>query len=207
MKIAVFGASGKTGIEVVKQALKMDYQVKAFVRDPEKLAIRDPKIEIVKGDILNPETIDRAVDGVDVVILALGSMEPVLAKGTKNIIDSMKKYGIMRIIVESSYDFSGSQKGIDRLKSLGMTDAQIESFMPLLNDKKDQEQQVRESGFDYVIVRPLTLTEEERIGKYKVDEKLEVDADSHISRADVADFMLNALHDDKWLHKTVTISY
>lgn len=60
---------------------------------------------------------------------------------------------------------------------------------------------------EYVIVRPLALTDDPKTGKYREGEKLELTPQSSISRADVADFMLKCLTDDKWLGKTVTISY
>lgn len=125
MKISVFGATGGTGIQIVKQALEQGYEVKAFVRDPAKMTVSDPKVEVVEGNILDSASVDLGVEGVDAVLLALGSREAVLAKGTKNIIDSAKKYGVKRIIVESSYSMSGSPEGTARLKAQGMSDDQI----------------------------------------------------------------------------------
>lgn len=51
MKIVVFGASGPTGQEVVKQALKQDIEVTAIVRQPEKFNIKDSKLDLVQGDV------------------------------------------------------------------------------------------------------------------------------------------------------------
>lgn len=207
MKIAVFGATGGTGKQIVKQALDEGFEVKAFVRDPGKVTITDRKLELVKGDILDPRTVDNGVFGTDAVLLALGSMEAVLAEGTKNIINSMKKHGAKRLIVESSYAFSGSLEGTSRLKTQGMTDEQLASFKPIFDDKASQEKATAESGLEWVIVRPLTLTDGGKTGKYRVGEKLDVNLESNISRADVADFMLKCLKDDRWLGKTVVVSY
>lgn len=207
MKVAVFGASGKTGIEIVKQALEQGYEVKAFVRDHAKMTISDHKVEVVEGDILDATSVDRGVKGIDAVLLALGSREAVLAKGTKNIINSMKKHNVKRIIVESSYSMSGSSEGTARLKAQGMSDEQLSKFQHILDDKTAQEKLTRESGMDFVIVWPLALMDGEKTGKYREGEKLDLTLESGISRADVADFMLKQLTDDKWLGKTVTISY
>lgn len=206
MKIAIFGATGKTGMRVVKQGLEQGLEVKAFVRDPGKMTITDPKLTVVTGDILDPQTVDGGVSGADAVVLALGSNQPVLAQGTKNIIEAMKKHGVKRLIVESSYPMSGSSEGMEFLKGLGMTDEQIEVAKPAIDDKIGQEKEVRESGLDWIIVRPLVLTDGEKTDQYRVGEKLDVKPGNTISRADVADFILKQLISDDWLNKTVVIS-
>jgi len=212
MKITVFGATGATGKKVVEQALELGYEVKAFVRNPEKMDIINEKLTLVKGDVTNSENVDQAIDGVEGVIVALGASpdmqsDLVMEQGTKNIIDAMKKHGVKRIIVQSSYAMSGSQEGIEFMKSMGMGDEQITMMQPVLDDKKKQTEAVTESGMEYVVVRPLMLTDTDKTGDYRVAEKLDVKVGDQISRADVADFMLKALTNDEWLNKTIDISY
>lgn len=211
MKIAIFGASGQTGLQVVQQALEHGYEVKAFVRDPNKLPITNAKLEIVQGDVLDPVSVDKAVEGVDGVILTLGSKPDtaptVLAEGTTNIINAMKKHEVKRIIVESSYPMSGSPESIEFLKKSGMDENQIAGMKPMLDDKIKQESETRESGLEWVIIRPMMLTNEAKTGNYRVGEKLDVKPGDKISRSDVADFMLKQLQNNDWLQKTVTVSY
>lgn len=207
MKITVFGATGGTGKHIIGQALEAGHEVKAFVRDTAKMGDNRENLEVVNGDILDSASVDKAIAGVDAVLLALGSREAVLAKGTENIINSMKKHGARRVIVESSYSMSGSPEGTARLKAQGMTEEQLTGFQHILDDKTAQEKETRESGLDFVIVWPLALTDGEKTGKYREGEKLDLKLEDHISRADVADFMLKQLADDKWLGKTVVISY
>lgn len=207
MKIAVFGASGGTGQQIVKQALEKGLQIKALVRDPRKMTISDPKLEIVQGDILNAKSVDKAVLDVDACLLALGAQTPILAEGTKNIINTMKKHGVKRIIVQSSYPMNGAPAGISWLKEKGVTDDQLAGFKHIFDDKTEQEKLTRESGLDYVIVLPVTLTDGEKAGKYRVGEGLNVRPGDTISRADVADFMLKCVTDNQWLSKIVVISY
>ncbi len=207
MKIAVFGATGGTGKQIVQQALDQGYEVGAFVRDPEKMTIVNNKLTVVRGDILDPQRVDEGILGVDAVLLALGSNIPILAKGTQNIINSMKKHKVKRLIVESSYAFSGSPEGVARLKDSGMSEEQVTAVQPILDDKTAQEKETKESGLEWVIVRPLALTDGPRIGHYRMGEQLDLDLKDHISRADVADFMLKCVKDNAWLGKTVVISY
>ena len=212
MKITVFGATGATGKKVVEQALELGYEVKAFVRNPEKMDIINEKLTLVKGDVTNSENVDQAIDGVEGVIVALGASpdmqsDLVMEQGTKNIIDAMKKHGVKRIIVQSSYAMSGFPESVEFMRSMGMGDEQIAMMKPVLDDKKKQTEAVTESGMEYVVVRPLMLTDTDKTGNYRVAEKLDVKVGDQTSRADVADFMLKSLTSDDWLNKTVTVSY
>ena len=211
MKIAVFGSTGKTGMQVVSQALDAGYEVNAFVRDPKKMTIKHKNLTVTKGDVLVRESVDKAIKGAGAVMVALGSRPDtkptVLAEGTANIISSIKTHKVNRLIVQSSYALSGSPEGMARLKAQGMDEEKMKMVKPMIVDKINQERKVRESGLDYVIVRPLALTDGKRTGKYRVGEKLQVEFESKVSRADVADFMLKSLKDDKWIGKTVVLSY
>ncbi len=212
MKITVFGATGATGKKVIEQALELGYEVNAFVRNPDKMDIIDKKITLITGDVTNPESVDKAVEGSDGVIVALGASpdmqtDIVMEKGTQNIMNAMKKHGVKRIIVQSSYAMSGSPEGIEFMKKMGMGEEQIAMVKPVLDDKTKQEEAIQASGLEYTIVRPLMLNDEGKIGKYRVGENLDVKVGDAISRADVADFMLKDLTENKFAGKTVTLSY
>ncbi|PJC66639.1 epimerase [Candidatus Beckwithbacteria bacterium CG_4_9_14_0_2_um_filter_47_11] len=212
MKIIVFGATGKTGKEVVKQALAQGDKVAALVRNPKKMDISHENLSLVQGDVLDGAAVDWVIKGTDGVIVALGASadmqsDIVMAQGTANIISSMKKHSVKRLIVQSSYAMSGSPEGIELLKSVGMGEEQIDAIRPVLDDKAKQEKIVRASGLEFVIVRPTMLTDTEKSGKYRVGEKLTVKPGEAIARADVADFMLKSLISNEWREKTVTISY
>ena len=212
MKITVFGATGKTGKEVVKQALELGYEIKAFVRNPDKMDISNDKLTLIKGDVTNQEEVEQAVEGVDGVIVALGASSDmqadiVMEQGTRNIMNAMKKYGVKRIIVQSSYAMSGSPEGIEFMKKMGMGEEQIAMVKPVLDDKTKQEEAIQASGLEYTIVRPLMLNDEGKTGKYRVGENLDVKVGDAISRADVADFMLKDLTENKFAGKIVTLSY
>src|SRR3989338_10476914 len=158
------------------------------------------------------KVVEQAIDGVEGVIVALGASpdmqsDLVMEQGTKNIIDAMKKHGVKRIIVQSSYAMSGFPESVEFMRSMGMGDEQIAMMKPVLDDKKKQTEAVTESGMEYVVVRPLMLTDTDKTGNYRVAEKLDVKVGDQISRADVADFMLKSLTSDDWLNKTVTVSY
>ena len=77
MKLLVFGASGGTGGRLVRQALQQGHVVTAFARDPEKIRLTHDNLRVVRGDILDPESVETAVTGQDAVVSALGIRLPV----------------------------------------------------------------------------------------------------------------------------------
>lgn len=211
MKILIFGSTGKTGMEAVKQALEKGHDVVAFVRDPQKMTITHEKLSLVKGDVTDANVVESAVEGVDGVIVALGASadmqaDIVLAQGTANIIDAMKQHGIKRLVIQSSYPMSGYEDGIEFLKQVGMGEEQINMMKPVLDDKRKQIEAVLQSGLEFVVVKPMMLTDEAKTGKYRVDENLAVKPGDKISRADVADFMLKSLINSDFFGKIVTIT-
>ncbi|MBI4017673.1 MAG: SDR family oxidoreductase [Candidatus Aenigmarchaeota archaeon] len=210
MNIVLFGATGQTGMQVVEQALALGHEVKAFVRDPAKMTFKNSRLSIAHGDVTDAKAVDAAIKGSDAVISTLGpkpGSQPALAKGTENIVKSMKKHGVKRLVVQSSYPMSGSPEGMEFLKELGMTPEQIEEARPMIDDKVKQERAIEKSGLDWTIARPLILTNGARTGLYRVGETLPIKNIDTISRADVADFLLKSLTDGKWLRKTVVITY
>ncbi|MEW1659085.1 MULTISPECIES: NAD(P)H-binding protein [unclassified Streptomyces] len=71
-KIALFGATGTIGSRILDEALRRGHQVTAVVRDPAKLAKSDPKLTVVTGDVLDPESVAEVAEGQDVVVSAVG---------------------------------------------------------------------------------------------------------------------------------------
>lgn len=106
VKVVVFGATGDTGIPLVKQLLQEGYEVTALVRKPENFMLSGEQLEVVKGDVLNPSTIEGKMTGKDAVLSVLGGnyREPttVYSEGMKNIIREMNQAGVKRLICLSA---------------------------------------------------------------------------------------------------------
>ena len=77
MKLLVFGATGGTGGRLVRQALQQGHVVTAFARDPAKIHLTHDNLRVVRGDILQPDTVEAAVAGQDAVMSTLGTRLPV----------------------------------------------------------------------------------------------------------------------------------
>jgi putative NADH-flavin reductase len=209
MNLLVIGATGGTGRELVKQALQQEHSVTAFVRNPEKLALTHHNLRIAKGDVTDYSSVEEAVAGKDAVLCALGTKvigkNTIQSDGARNIVRAMEKNRVRRLVLESSLDV-GDSKG-----QLGFLFAHVIRPTLLRNifkDKELQEQIVRESPLDWIIVRPAMLTNDERTGKYRVGfPPTDHSITRKISRADVADFMLKQTTENKYLRQTPGISY
>ncbi|HWM52138.1 MAG TPA: NAD(P)H-binding protein, partial [Thermoplasmata archaeon] len=72
MKVVVFGATGETGRHLTERALRAGHTVTAFARDPTRMPIVHERLRVVRGDVLDPPSVDRVIPGHDAVLSALG---------------------------------------------------------------------------------------------------------------------------------------
>ncbi len=209
MKLIIFGPTGSTGRQVVTQALEQGHDVTAFARSPEKLDQKHEKLQVIKGNVLDFASVERAIQGQDVVLCTLGlpptDKSNLRANGTKNIIRAMEKTGVKRFICQSSAGVGDSRDTLPFLMKYLIVPFMLRRAFA---DHEIQENYIKESQLDWIIVRPTVLTDGERTGSYQhgftADNKT---VTSKISRADTADFMLKQLVDNHYLHKTPCISY
>ncbi len=209
MKLIIFGSTGGTGRQVVTQALEQGHDVTAFARSPEKLDQKHEKLKVVQGNILDFPSVERAIQGQDAVLCTLGmSMKDktmLRANGTKNIIRAMEKTGVKRFICQSSAGVGDSSDMLPFLMKYLIVPFMLRRAFA---DHEIQENYIKESQLDWIIVRPAALTDGEHTGSYQhgytADNKT---VTNKISRADTADFMLKQLADNSYLHKMPCISY
>lgn len=209
MKLLIIGGTGKTGRKLIEQGLAQGHEITVVVRKPEKLKIDDPKLRIVKGDVLIPKSIESSFQGQDAVLCALGHKRffiktSILSRGTENIISAMNKNHVKRFICITSLGINDSRFKLGLYYTL-FTIPVILFFYFL--DKSKQEKIIMSSGLDWTIVRPGQLTN----GKLRTDYRHEIKAGHYlltkmISRASVAHFMLKILDSNMYLHKAVGVT-
>lgn len=209
MKLLVFGSTGGTGRELVRQALSHGHDVTAFARDTTKLELDHDGVTVVPGDVTDAAAVRAAVPGHDAVLCALGA--PALVRttvrtdGTRNIVAAMEDAGVRRLVCQSSL-------GVGDSLAVPMP-RYVRLVFPLVlrrafADHEGQEHLIRRSTLDWTIVRPTKMVDGERTGAYRrgltdTTEKVKV----KVSRADVADFMLRQLTDDSYLRLAPWVSY
>jgi uncharacterized protein YbjT (DUF2867 family) len=215
-KVLVVGATGGTGRATIDALLERGHYVTAFSRHAESLEIDSDRVRLLNGDATDPDDVDRAVAGHDAVIITLGITEnpirvrlfgaagtpnDVRSAGTRNVIAAMRKHGVRRLVVQSSYgvgETRHSLRWLDRL-FFGLL------LKPQIADTEVQELEVRESGVDWVLAQPVHLTDDD------VAEMPFASADGEvrewqISRKGVAQFLALAAQTPDYVGRSVALS-
>lgn len=211
MKILVFGASGATGRELVRQGLAAGHQVSAFVRNPSTFT-EAPRLRVLQGDVFDPGQVAAAIQGQDAVFTALGARtlgpNDLLPKSSVNIIAGMKRHGVKRLIVlgaAGAYRDAGKYVSSFQRVFMWILKPTLLKY-PFINSAI-QQQQVEGSGLDYTVVLPPRLTNGAAVGKYRVLPDGLPRGGATLSRADLAEFMLKQLSDPRWVRKTPYVAY
>jgi uncharacterized protein YbjT (DUF2867 family) len=201
-RILIVGATGGTGRQLLTQALARGYTVTALVRDPSKLQLDHPKLVVVQGNVLDAGSVEEAVRDQDAVLCALGHkrfLPPthILSEGTRNILRAMETHGVRRLVCETSLGIGDSAGRM----GLSYTFFVIPLILPFYFwDKTRQERLIAGSEVEWLIVRPGVLTNREGRGRYRHGRGVgSFLLTVRISRADVADFMLEQLVSDTYL--------
>ena len=208
-QITIIGASGGTGKALVSEGLRRGYRVTAFVRNPLRLGIEHPNLTIVKGDVLDPASLDRALSGSGAVVSALGhhryySFARIHTRGTANILREMEKAGVARFVCETSVGLGDTAGRGGLLYTLVV----LPFVLPIyFLDKAGQEQVIAASNAEWTIVRPVGLTNKPASGKIRHGAGMgSIVKSCWISRADVAAFMLDQLESDEYIRRTPGVS-
>ena len=209
MRLTVFGASGRTGRLLVEQALAAEDQVVAYVRDPSRIELKNERLTVVKGELADRESIERAVMGADAVISVLGPRgrakgRPV-TEGIENIIASMKKHGVRRLVISltASAKDPNDRPELKFKLLIGFVKLVIR---PAYEDVIGMAAAVRNSDLDWTIVRLSMPNNGPRSGRIRSGYMGRGEVGMRISRADIADFMLKQVQDKRHLRQAPLLS-
>lgn len=200
MKAFVAGATGQTGCRIVQQLVERDIPVRAFVRDLEKAkAILPPQVELVLGDVLNPDCLAEALADSRLVFCATGAAPSfditgpyrVDYEGTKNLVNAAKSQGIEHFVLVSSLCVS------QLFHPLNL-------FWLILLWKKQGEEYLQRSGLTYTIVRPGGLKNEDNADAI-VMESADKLFEGSIPRKKVAQVCVEAIFEPASRNKIVEI--
>ena len=211
MKILVFGASGGTGQELLRQGLAQGYAVTAFVRNPASVAQRDG-LRVAVGDAKDGTAVGAAMHGQEAVLSALGARSlldnTLLPDSMEHILSTMKQHGVRRLIVLGA---SGVWPGATRRLSPAMR-----LFAELLDatvlrkpfaSQRAMQLLIRASDLDWTVVQPPRLLNVPGRGVYRVDGEALPAGGTQIARADVAAFMLAQLKSTEWVRQSPFLAW
>jgi putative NADH-flavin reductase len=203
VRLAVFGATGKSGQSLVTQALAAGHQVSALVRPPAKLSPQEG-LSIVKGDAAHPEAVAATLDGCDAALSLLGNFNrkpnTEVSEATRVLCDAMAAHGPSRLVVVTTIGVGDS---FAPLRSLVFKAIIRFVAKEIWRDRERQEAIVCASGLDWTIVRPGGLTDGPATGRWTlIDSGGAQPRKVAIARADLAAALLQIVEDRALIGQT-----
>jgi putative NADH-flavin reductase len=207
LRLVVLGATGGTGLEIVRQAVERGHVVTAFVRSADLLKPFRGQITVQQGDLLNSAELRQVIQGHDAVLSGFGPRAPrskadsdLLQRFALALTAAMPPAGVGRVIVESvAFLFKNSI--LPPAYLVGRL------FFPRsVADASAMEQIFAKSALDWTMVRPPQLTDKPYSGRYQVREGRLPGLGFRISRADVADLMIKLAETRGSIRKIVGVS-
>jgi putative NADH-flavin reductase len=207
MRILVLGATGGTGMQIVRQTVARGHKVTAFVRSPEKLGSFSGLITVKQGNLLDSSALRAVTVGHDAVLSAFGARVPIAPSETHLLRDfatvlsqALREASVKRVILESAA-FLFKDALIPPAYLLGKL-----LFPTVVADATAMETIIRESDLEWTLLRPPKLTDGEHTGKYRIREGHLPRFGFSISRANVADCFVRMLEDSSASRKIFGVS-
>ncbi|MDV6377274.1 SDR family oxidoreductase [Sporosarcina sp. GW1-11] len=205
MKIVIFGATGRTGSEILRNALNNGHEVKAFVRTPEKCEPHE-RLTVIQGDVRNADEVKCVIKGADAVVSALGTDQTTtLTEAIPVIIDGMTEHRIKRIVTIGTAGILQSRNEPSLLRYQSKDSNRKLTFAAEEHHKVFD--LLRNSSLDWTIVCPTYLPDGEAVGNYRTErDYLPIDG-KEISTKDTAAFAYDELIKKEHIGYRVGISY
>lgn len=204
MKLAIFGATGRVGGEILKQALADGHQATALQRSP-KLD-KHPNLATVFGNVRNKKDVDRTIAGADVVISALGTDKTTtLTDAMPFIIEAMERHGIKRIITIGTAGILNSRLEEGKLRYQGGDSNRKMTFAAEQHEKVFR--MLEESDLEWTIVCPTYLPDGEAKGGYRTEKDYLPEGGKEISVGDTAEFAYHQLENPTYIKSRAGVAY
>jgi len=205
-QIAIIGATGSTGKEVVRLALEANYNVIIVVRNPERIQT-EKNVTVVKGDVTDLESLELAFRNVDFVISCFGpannrKINSLLSVGASNIVKACEKTGVKRFVFMSGF-VQADYSELSFVTKLLMPLFRL-MYNESYNDKVIAETTIQNSNLEWIIVRASGLNKAQPTGKYKAGIKSKIHF-TMLPYADCAKCLLDAIEEKSWTRQIVNV--
>ncbi|ARD48216.1 NAD(P)-dependent oxidoreductase [Sporosarcina sp. P33] len=205
MKIIIFGATGRTGSEIVRRALQDGHEVTAFVRSPEKCEPHE-QLTVLEGNVRDADSVKKAVAGADAVVSALGTDKTTtLTEAAAAIIEGMKEHGVSRIVTIGTAGILQSRTEPSKLRYQSSESHRKLTFAAEEHHKVFE--MLQGSGLDWTIVCPTYLPDGEATGNYRVERDVLPEEGARITTGDTAAFAYDELSKNEHIGYRVGLSY
>lgn len=216
MKILLLGATGRTGKYVVDESLQRGYQLNCLVRDAQKIKTVHERLKIFEGSPEKLSDIEQAIKNCEAIINVLNisrnsdfpwaklRTSPIFLSGVmKNVIELAEIHKVKRIIACSAWGAAETKNDLPRWfrwlidkSNIGLT----------YIDHERQEKLLMSSHLLWTIVRPAGLTNSKKYQEIVESYNNKPKPKMTISRISVAKYMVEAIADERLIHKVLTIS-
>jgi putative NADH-flavin reductase len=201
MRIAIFGATGTVGSELLTQALGAGHEVSVLARTPSKLSGRPARLTVVPGNVRDPAAVEQTLTDCEAVLSTLGATDKhdpdVRRAGTTNIIAGMHEHGIRRLVVMGGFhlSFPGDAHNLGQRLIVPI----LRLSKHLVQDTTDMSELIKASKLDWTLVRtPRVVSRSQGSGSPEVG-ALKLGPWSGVTRATTASFMLACLNDSAYI--------
>lgn len=205
MKILILGANGAVGKLVLDELLQANHDVKALVRNGSAMQRKHRRLTVVQGNPTNVADLEDVLGGQELVVSTLGARTnkktTLRADVARNLAAGMKRHGVRKLVWLDAAGVGSSKEFVQRSSFFF---GRI--IIPLLLDNMYEDAAVADaliekSGRDWVIVRPMSFTNNAKTGNISVvtDMSLTVRLRLRITRADVAAFLVEQVVKDDYV--------
>jgi uncharacterized protein len=209
MKVVLYGASGMIGSRILKELVSRGHMVTVVARDPEKVSSA-ANVTVLKGDVLDADSVASTAKGADAVISAYGpgkGSAELVEDATRALIAGVKKGGVKRLLMVGGAGSLLVAPGVDIIGS-GHLPAE---WMAVAVAHRDALGLLKQADLDWTSLSPAAFIQPgERTGKFRlggdslvVDEK----GNSSISAEDYAVAMVDELEQPKHVRQRFTLAY
>jgi putative NADH-flavin reductase len=212
MKLTVFGASGRTGGEIVRQGAAAGHDITAVVRRGSGVSDLPAGARLVEvAAVDDPDALAPAIAGRDAVLSGLGPRRRrdagITAPMTRCLLDAMDRTGVRRILVVSAAPVGPSHPDDSLLSRRVLWPLLSGLLRPVYDDLREMEDDLALSGQDWTAVRPPYLVDREVTGEYRTLVGRSVPRGGRISPADLAHAMLGMVDDPATYGQAVGVAW
>jgi putative NADH-flavin reductase len=212
MKIVIFGATGGTGFEMAQAALGQGYEVRAAVRNPAKMDLNHPRLEVFKADIYDSASVMAAIEGQEAVLSSLSpggfsftEKTDLYTQSAKAILPAMQRHQVQRLLVISTsaqWGYSPDNHPIFELIIKNLF------WRTLYSDVVAMDKMIMQSEFNWTLIRPPQVVDRPFTGNYRANTgRYAVPGGSSIGRADLAAYTVSIIGNKNLYQQNVAVAY
>ncbi len=205
MHLLIVGATGRTGRLLTQLALEHEHTVTALVRDTSVELPAHERLSVVRGDVLEPESLPAAVAGQDAIVSLLAPRPRrngrVYVEGTRNLADSAATADVRRLVVVSAGGATADPQLLPLAYRLVMRIPVVARLYPDIGEMERELSARRD--LEWTIVAPPILTNGPGSGHYRVSTDSALPHGLRLSRSDLAHFCLETIEDGTFVRERV----